>query len=209
MVALALGWRRSRRCGRRAGRIQRDLVAVVAFPGLVGQLFLPEKGDVVVAIGHFRHHRPGEAGIGLVHQLFGIFEVGSDAVALDLQLLAIVEIVSGGIDESEGRTVQREAIADVAHSACTTGKSDAERQQRHDDGGARQGFAVEHPGEHATLINGQSCAWVKQALMSALRLLPYSCPLEKGVSTSPAHFHRPRKRAKSLISRPKRTWRNW
>ena len=81
-----------------AGDRRRGL-ASVALPGFLGELRLPAHRDVFVAIGDFGHDRPADAGFRLRHQPLQFRGAGGKALALGLQLLAIVEIVFGGIGE--------------------------------------------------------------------------------------------------------------
>ena len=61
---------------------------------------LPSYRDIFVPVGEFGHHGTGKARIGLGHQPLQFGGPGGEILALRLELLAIVEIVFGGIGES-------------------------------------------------------------------------------------------------------------
>ena len=103
-------------------------MALVALPGLLGKSRLPSDRDVVVTIGELGHHGTGQAGIGLRHQALQLRAAGGEVLALGLQLLAVVEIVFGGIGERRGQ-----AVAHIGAAA----KADAEREHRQRAGGAQ------------------------------------------------------------------------
>jgi len=103
-------------------------MALVALPGLLGKSRLPADSDVFVAIGEFGNHRTRHAGIGLGHQALQLRAAGGEVLALSLQLLAVVEIVFGGIGEGCG-----DGVAHIGAAA----KPGAEREHRRRRGGAR------------------------------------------------------------------------
>src|SRR5258706_13163591 len=177
-------------------------MALVALPGLVGKSSFPEDSEEFVAIGEFGHHRTGHAGIGLRHQALQLRAAGGEVLALGLQMLAVVEIVFGGIGEGCGDV--------VAHIGAAA-KADAEREHRRRRGGAQQGLGKGNAKGHATLVNRQACDCLKQPRVSGLRLCFKGLArlLKSAFSLSPTQFQSLRKRAKYLIWRPKRTWRNW
>ncbi len=122
-------------------------MALVALPGFLGKSGLPADRDVFVAIGEFGHHGTGDAGMGLRHQALQFRAAVGKVLALGLQLLAVVEIVFGGIGEGRGQA--------VAHIGAAV-EPDAEHEQRRRRGGARESPGKGNAKEHATLVNRQA-----------------------------------------------------
>lgn len=128
-------------------------MALAALPGLVGEPGLAANRDIFVAVGELGHHGTGDAGIGLRHQPLQFGGAGGEVLALGLQLLAIVEIVFGGIGERLGHAVVHVGAA---------GKAKAEHGQRQNTGGPQwrpgtqwrpgKGYA----GDHLTFVNLKS-----------------------------------------------------
>jgi hypothetical protein len=149
-----------RGCGRRG---RRRGMAPAALPGLLGKSRLPADSDVFVAIGELGHHRTGHAGIGLRHQSLQLGTAGGKRLALGLQLLAVVEIVFGGIGESRAQ-----GIAHVGAAA----EADAEREHGRRRGGAQQGRGKGNPKQHATLVNRQPQRLPKAGTGDGIEALP-------------------------------------
>jgi len=150
------------RCGRGRRRRWRGM-APAALPGLLGKSRLPADSDVFVAIGKLGHQGTGRAGIGLGHQALQLRTAGGKRLALGLQLLAVVEIVFGGIGE---RCAQ--GIAHVGAAA----KTDAEREHRRRRGGAQQGRGKGKAKQHATLVNRQPQRLPKAGAGDGIEALP-------------------------------------
>src|SRR6185437_1511977 len=87
---------------RRRGGGWRRLLAFVAPPDFVGKLILRARRDVVVTIRKLRHNGAARPGVGLRHQALQFRGADGEAFALGLQLLAVIQFVFGGIDESAG-----------------------------------------------------------------------------------------------------------
>ena len=66
----------------RRGGFRFRFLAPVLLPGFVGQLRLSAQRNVVIAIGHLRHHGTGDAGFGLCHQPLHFRGSGREALAL-------------------------------------------------------------------------------------------------------------------------------
>src|SRR5713101_4482943 len=98
-------------------------MALVALPGLLGKSGLPADGDVFVAIGEFGHHGTGDAGLGLRHQALQLRAAGGEVLALGLQLLAVVEIVFGGIGERRAQGVAHIGAANASIAAAESARS--------------------------------------------------------------------------------------
>ena len=122
-----IGSRRGDCC--RGGRDGRRGVAFIALPGLLGKSGLATHRDVFIAVGELGYDGTGDTGIGLGHQALQFGSAAGKVLPLGFKLLALVQIVFGGI--GEGR---RHAVAHFGAAA----KPNAKRGQRHDNGGAQQ-----------------------------------------------------------------------
>ncbi len=138
-------------------------MALVALPGLLGKSGLPADGDVFVAIGEFGHHGTGDAGLGLRHQALQLRAAGGEVLALGLQLLAVVEIVFGGIGERRAQGVAHIGAAAKAGGEC---------EHRRRGGGAQQRLGKGNAKEHATLVNRQAQRLPKAAADVGIEALP-------------------------------------
>src|ERR1019366_1541513 len=138
---------RGRRRWRRRSRGRRSVLAFVAPPGFVGEPGLGARRDEVVAIRKLRHHRAGCTGVGLRHQALQFRGTDSEVFALGLQLLAVIQIVFGWIDEGAG--------GNAVSQTCTAGKPDAANEQHHRSGGAQPWPQRTNKSDHAAFINGQ------------------------------------------------------
>jgi len=78
---------------------RRRLVAFVAQPHLFSHFALRSERDVVVAIGDLGNDGPADPGFGFCHQPLHFRRSDGERLALDLQLLAIIIIVFGGVHE--------------------------------------------------------------------------------------------------------------
>ncbi len=122
-------------------------MAFVVAPAFVGELGLRPHRDVVVAIGQLGHHGTGNAGIGLRHQALQFGRTRGQTLALVLELLAVIILVFGGIDERPGG----KAVTEIG----ATGQPDAGHEQRHRRGGAQQRPGTGMAGDHRRFVTGQ------------------------------------------------------
>src|SRR6266478_4980144 len=100
-------------------------MAPVALPGLLGEPGLPAQRNVIVTIGEFGHDRSADSGLGLGHQALQLRGAVGEALALGLQLLAVIELVFGGIGECGG-----EGVAHVGAAAEAARSNDEEKAMR-------------------------------------------------------------------------------
>ena len=87
-------------------------MALVTAPGLLGELLLSTDCDVIVAIGQLRNHGPTDPGLGFRHQTLQFRRTVRKELALSFELLAVVEIVFGGIGER-----RRHGVANLGAAA--------------------------------------------------------------------------------------------
>jgi hypothetical protein len=154
LIYCLAGARRLRRSGRRLrcsgickhGRGRRDYRwrggAFAALPGLLCKSGLPANRDVFVAIGELGDDRPGDAGFGLRHQALQFRAAAGEFFALGLELLAVVQIVFGGIGKGSAHG--------VAHVGAAV-EPEAKRKQRRRGGGAQQRLGTANPNDHKAL----------------------------------------------------------
>jgi len=118
----------------------RDIAVLLA--ELLREMGLAADRDSFVAVGDLGHHGTGEAGLSLRHQALQFGGAVGQILALRLELLAIIEIVFGGIGEGLAHA--------VAHIGAA-GQRKSQRKQCECHGGARQSLKVGCANDHNAL----------------------------------------------------------
>jgi hypothetical protein len=139
------GFRGGRRRGRRRLRrfVWRGIAAFIERPCFIGVLLLAAIRDVIVAVGDFCDRWTRETVLRLAHQALQFRHSGRQAFALGLQLLAVIEIVSGGIGKR-----RRHPIAHIG----TAGQQRTAGEQNHAGKSLERHTKASTGSEHVTLL---------------------------------------------------------
>ena len=118
-----------------AGAAGGGFPALVAAPGFLGELLPPADRDIIVAIGQLGHHGPADPGLRLRHQALQFGRAGRERLALRFELLAVVQIVFGGIGERRGQASPISASRRVpdSESSATAGQRAQSRRGKRTD----------------------------------------------------------------------------